>query len=229
MHALTLRNAAQAFLEASWSASAVDSSLAQAAMVSTLWIIVVSSSKRRGVSHTIKLIAIFESSAHPAHTGERACASLLYLDQIIRTLALTQVDINDPHASTLQTNPSLPSRDRSDAISSSRSTVIVRRPSIPRISTSGACPLRGRAASAGTRLGRRKRSSAKRLAALLGRPFACGRAHGALRCVPQRAPRPLPMPTGQRKRVPLKLAFFWVAHKYNMSSTPSFSRARSRP
>jgi len=90
MHALTLRNAAQAFLEASWSASAVDSSLAQAAM----------------------LIAIFESSAHPAHTGERACASLLYLDQIIRTLALTQVDINDPHASNFA-NQSVPSIPRS--------------------------------------------------------------------------------------------------------------------
>ncbi|KAI5123891.1 hypothetical protein M0805_005707 [Coniferiporia weirii] len=75
--ALWLRDTAQSYLESSWNSSSVDPSLAQAAM----------------------LIAIFESSAHPQHSGERACNSLYFLDQIIRALALTAIDAGDPNAS----------------------------------------------------------------------------------------------------------------------------------
>ncbi|KAH8119434.1 hypothetical protein DFH11DRAFT_1501181 [Phellopilus nigrolimitatus] len=74
--ALWLRDTAQSYLEAAWTASPIDPSLAQAAM----------------------LIAIFESSAHPQHSGERACNSLVLLDQIIRNLALTAIDAGDPNA-----------------------------------------------------------------------------------------------------------------------------------
>ncbi|EJD03209.1 uncharacterized protein FOMMEDRAFT_168239 [Fomitiporia mediterranea MF3/22] len=74
--ALRLRDVAQAHLESSWNASSVDPSLAQAAL----------------------LIAVFESSAHPLYSAERACASLILLDQIIRTLALTAIDLADPNA-----------------------------------------------------------------------------------------------------------------------------------
>lgn len=48
---------------------------------------------------SMKLIAIFESSAHPQHSAERACSSLVLLDQIIRNLALTAMDAGDPNAS----------------------------------------------------------------------------------------------------------------------------------
>nr|QWQ79357.1 Zn 2Cys6 transcription factor [Sanghuangporus sanghuang] len=74
--ALRLRDIAQIHLEVSWNASSVDPSLAQAAL----------------------LLAVFESSAHPQHSSERVCSSLILLDQIIRTLALTAIDLADPDA-----------------------------------------------------------------------------------------------------------------------------------
>ena len=56
------------------------------------------------------MLALFESSAHPGHTVDRACEALAFLDNIIQTLALTTSDKSDantfpstalPHSTTL--------------------------------------------------------------------------------------------------------------------------------
>lgn len=49
-----------------------------------------------------QLIAVFEMSAHPLHSSERENSSLLLLDQIIKTLALTAIDSNEPGISRFQ-------------------------------------------------------------------------------------------------------------------------------
>ncbi|KAH7928462.1 hypothetical protein BV22DRAFT_1030769 [Leucogyrophana mollusca] len=75
--ALRLRDVAQGALEASLNAGWIDDSLAQAA-----W-----------------LLAMFEVCAHPLHNSERSSSAMLMLDMIIRTLALTFIDADDPNAS----------------------------------------------------------------------------------------------------------------------------------
>ncbi|TDL24298.1 hypothetical protein BD410DRAFT_786409 [Rickenella mellea] len=80
--ALYLRNTAQASLEAAWNAHRVDTTLAEAAMI----------------------LALFESSAHPEHTADRACNSLVFLDEIIHALALTTMDAGDPDVTVFVSN-----------------------------------------------------------------------------------------------------------------------------
>lgn len=75
--ALWLRDLAQASLEQSFNAQWIDPMLAQAA-----W-----------------LLALFEVSAHPNHSTERATSAMIMLDSIIRALALTAIDAADASAS----------------------------------------------------------------------------------------------------------------------------------
>ncbi|KAG9101984.1 hypothetical protein FRC07_010264, partial [Ceratobasidium sp. 392] len=72
--AMELRNYAQSALEASLNSQRLDSTLAQAA-----W-----------------LLALFEVSAHPEHTTVRSRSALIFLDNIIRLLGLTVLDVMDP-------------------------------------------------------------------------------------------------------------------------------------
>ncbi|KAI0319632.1 hypothetical protein OF83DRAFT_1054671 [Amylostereum chailletii] len=75
--ALRLRDEAQSTLEASLNARAVDEEVAQAA-----WI-----------------LAFFEICCHPLHQTCRVSAALNILDGILRTLALTYLDVDNPQAS----------------------------------------------------------------------------------------------------------------------------------
>ena len=43
-----------------------------------------------------QILALFESSCHPQYSNARAEASLQIMDNIIRTLGLTQIDKDDP-------------------------------------------------------------------------------------------------------------------------------------
>ncbi|KAH7911013.1 hypothetical protein BJ138DRAFT_1151604 [Hygrophoropsis aurantiaca] len=88
--ALWLRDAAQSSLEASWSTGWIDMTLAKAAVI----------------------LAVFESSAHPQYTPERAKSSLILLDNIVRALQLTFLDSNEPDVSTF-TPHSVPIAHRS--------------------------------------------------------------------------------------------------------------------
>ncbi|KAG9101620.1 hypothetical protein FS749_005158 [Ceratobasidium sp. UAMH 11750] len=72
--AMELRNYAQAALEASLNSQRLDPTLAQAA-----W-----------------LLALFEVSAHPEHSTARSRSALVFLDNIIRLLGLTVLDVMDP-------------------------------------------------------------------------------------------------------------------------------------
>ncbi|KAG0700822.1 hypothetical protein DFH29DRAFT_602797 [Suillus ampliporus] len=80
--AVWLRDKAQAWLEASWNSQWIDMTLAKAALI----------------------IAVYESSAHPLYTPERARRSLAYLDGIVRQLGLTFLDGNEPDVSTFTPN-----------------------------------------------------------------------------------------------------------------------------
>ncbi|EGN98357.1 hypothetical protein SERLA73DRAFT_123675 [Serpula lacrymans var. lacrymans S7.3] len=86
--ALRLRDIAQGSLEASLNGRWIDETLAQAA-----W-----------------LLAMFEVCAHPLHSTERSASSMVMLDTIIRSLSLTFLDANDPHASKFapRTVPTVP-------------------------------------------------------------------------------------------------------------------------
>ncbi|KAF9071182.1 hypothetical protein BDP27DRAFT_1219488 [Rhodocollybia butyracea] len=75
--ALRLRDEAQSALDASFNAGSIDETLAQAA-----W-----------------LLALFEVCAHPAHSTTRSVSAIVMLDSIIRCLALTYVDADDPDTS----------------------------------------------------------------------------------------------------------------------------------
>ncbi|KAH7911716.1 hypothetical protein BJ138DRAFT_1006003 [Hygrophoropsis aurantiaca] len=75
--ALRLRDVAQGALEASLNAGWIDEYLAQAA-----WI-----------------LAMFEVCAHPFFSSLRSNSAIIMLDTIIRTLALTLIDVDDPKAS----------------------------------------------------------------------------------------------------------------------------------
>ncbi|KAE9405655.1 hypothetical protein BT96DRAFT_915878 [Gymnopus androsaceus JB14] len=75
--ALRLREEAQSALEASFNAGSIDETLAQAA-----W-----------------LLALFEVCAHPEHSTARSVSAIVMLDSIIRCLALTVVDADDPNTS----------------------------------------------------------------------------------------------------------------------------------
>ncbi|KAG8747602.1 hypothetical protein FRC10_000144 [Ceratobasidium sp. 414] len=72
--AMELRNYAQSALEASLNSQRLDPTLAQAA-----W-----------------LLALFEVSAHPEHSTTRSRSALIFLDNIIRLLGLTVLDVMDP-------------------------------------------------------------------------------------------------------------------------------------
>ncbi|KAG7088294.1 hypothetical protein E1B28_012305 [Marasmius oreades] len=76
-HSLRFRDEAQSALEASFNSGWIDESLAQAA-----W-----------------LLALFEICSHPEHSTARSVSAIMMLDAIIRSLALTDVDRNDPQAS----------------------------------------------------------------------------------------------------------------------------------
>ncbi|KAG1790494.1 uncharacterized protein HD556DRAFT_1310512 [Suillus plorans] len=80
--AVWLRDKAQAWLEASMNSQWIDITLAKAALI----------------------IAMYESSAHPLYTPERARRSLAYLDGIVRQLGLTFLDSNEPDVSTFTPN-----------------------------------------------------------------------------------------------------------------------------
>ncbi|KAG1812086.1 uncharacterized protein BJ212DRAFT_1371289 [Suillus subaureus] len=80
--AVWLRDKAQAWLEASLNSQWIDMTLAKAALI----------------------IAVYESSAHPHYTSERARRSLAYLDGIVRQLGLTFLDGNEPDVSTFTPN-----------------------------------------------------------------------------------------------------------------------------
>ncbi|KIJ68076.1 hypothetical protein HYDPIDRAFT_173755 [Hydnomerulius pinastri MD-312] len=80
--ALWLRDQAQASLEASWNSQWIDMTLAKAALI----------------------LAVYESSAHPLYTPERARQSLIRLDHIVRALGLTFLDSNEPEVSTFTPN-----------------------------------------------------------------------------------------------------------------------------
>ncbi|KAJ4481978.1 hypothetical protein J3R30DRAFT_3455583 [Lentinula aciculospora] len=75
--ALLLREEAQSALEASFNAGSIDETLAQAA-----W-----------------LLALFEVCAHPEHSTCRSVSAIVMLDSIIRCLALTVLDADDPNSS----------------------------------------------------------------------------------------------------------------------------------
>ncbi|KIK57175.1 hypothetical protein GYMLUDRAFT_75693 [Collybiopsis luxurians FD-317 M1] len=77
IRALRLREEAQSALEASFNAGSIDETLAQAA-----WI-----------------LALFEVCAHPEHSTSRSVSAIVMLDSVIRCLALTVVDADDPHTS----------------------------------------------------------------------------------------------------------------------------------
>jgi len=72
--ALHLRDLAQAALQSSWNSGWVDTMLAEAALILTL----------------------FESSVHPQYNPDRISTSLAFLDDIIRHLGLTSIDSSDP-------------------------------------------------------------------------------------------------------------------------------------
>jgi hypothetical protein len=76
--ALQLRDSAQAALETSWNSGWVDTMLAEAALILTL----------------------FESSVHPQYNPGRISTSLAFLDDIIRHLGLTRIDSSDPDVNT---------------------------------------------------------------------------------------------------------------------------------
>ncbi|QRW15183.1 Fungal Zn(2)-Cys(6) binuclear cluster domain [Ceratobasidium sp. AG-Ba] len=73
--AMQLRDLAQSALEASLNSQRLDPTLAQAA-----W-----------------LLALFEVSAHPEHSSTRSRSALMFLDNIIRLLGLTVLDVMDPN------------------------------------------------------------------------------------------------------------------------------------
>ncbi|EKM54774.1 uncharacterized protein PHACADRAFT_258850 [Phanerochaete carnosa HHB-10118-sp] len=74
--AVSLRNSAQAALEAACHARHVDMRLAEASII----------------------LAIFESSSHPEHSQSRADEALQFMDSIILALKLPMTDMNDPDA-----------------------------------------------------------------------------------------------------------------------------------
>ncbi|KAK2459632.1 hypothetical protein APHAL10511_008277 [Amanita phalloides] len=77
MRALRFRDEAQAALEASISSRWIDETVVQAAWV----------------------LAFFEICAHPKQTSTRAISALNLLDSLIRSLALTLIDVDEPDTS----------------------------------------------------------------------------------------------------------------------------------
>ncbi|TFY80459.1 hypothetical protein EWM64_g3551 [Hericium alpestre] len=94
--ALILRDEAQSSLDASLASRSVDEELAQAA-----WI-----------------LAFFEICAHPHHHASRVFSSMAVCDAIIRSLALTKLDANDPQASSYcaQVTPMVASGPHTNAL-----------------------------------------------------------------------------------------------------------------
>ncbi|OSD04134.1 hypothetical protein PYCCODRAFT_1451417 [Trametes coccinea BRFM310] len=78
--ALSFHSRAQACLEIACRSQTFDYTLAEAALI----------------------MALFESSAHPLYSPERANNALQLLDRIIHVLSLTSIDHDDPYASSFQ-------------------------------------------------------------------------------------------------------------------------------
>ncbi|KAG9102780.1 hypothetical protein FRC06_001144 [Ceratobasidium sp. 370] len=94
--AMELRNYAQSALEASLNSQRLDPTLAQAA-----W-----------------LLALFEVSAHPEHSTTRSRSALIFLDNIIRLLGLTVLDVMDPSVKVFSPDqvPRLPLSPKNDSL-----------------------------------------------------------------------------------------------------------------
>lgn len=69
-----------------------DETLAEAALVIYF---ILPSTIRSHLAVFLKILALFESSAHPQHSPERLRTSLVNLDTLIRNLSLTSIDAND--------------------------------------------------------------------------------------------------------------------------------------
>ena len=95
--ALWLKNSAQAALESSWNSRWIDLSLAEAALVRRVRYL--SYCKLPLIARPFQILALFESSPHPEHSPERETSSLVFLDNIIRYLSLTCIDVNEPGVS----------------------------------------------------------------------------------------------------------------------------------
>jgi hypothetical protein len=123
LRALWLRDAAQSALDASFNAQWIEPTLAQVAWVSR---------PREGHTdqyaywHCCQLLTLFELCAHPFHSAERSSSSMVMLDSIIRSLALTTIDANEPSAS----------------VFSPRAVPIVAVPSSARVSRQEGCSCR---------------------------------------------------------------------------------------
>lgn len=101
--ALFWRNAAQAALELACNAHELDYTLAEAALVS------VPPSFSALCPHSVtQILALFESSAHPEHSTERANSALQLMDRIIVNLSLQMGDYGDPDVIAFQSR-SVPS------------------------------------------------------------------------------------------------------------------------
>jgi hypothetical protein len=99
--AMLLRDEAQGYLEASLHARAIDVELAQAA-----WVRLNLSGRALNLMVALisKMLAFFEICAHPQHQLTRMHSSLSILDSILRLLAMTDLDANNPTASTFARN-----------------------------------------------------------------------------------------------------------------------------
>jgi hypothetical protein len=99
--AVLLRDEAQGYLEASLYARAIDEELAQAA-----WVRLSLSMRRLRLILLLisKVLSFFEICAHPQHQMTRIHASLNTLDSIIRSLAISYLDANDPSTSKFTRN-----------------------------------------------------------------------------------------------------------------------------
>lgn len=91
--ALSLRDSAQAALEAACNAQSIDHTLAEAAIVCTE---ALRSHAPGLLTVTPQILALFEASTHPEHSQTRADAALQFVDRIVRTLSLPMIDIGDP-------------------------------------------------------------------------------------------------------------------------------------
>lgn len=94
IHALRLRDEAQAALEASISSRWIDETVAQAAWVRR------TARKWFNCAHlTLKVLAMFEICGHPTQSAARAMSALTLLDSLIRSLSLTLLDADDADTS----------------------------------------------------------------------------------------------------------------------------------
>lgn len=107
IRALRFRDEAQAALEASINSRWIDETVVQAAWVRrTVW-------KCFNCAHVIvKVLAMFEISAHPAQSAARAMSALSLLDSLIHSLSLTLLDADDADTSIFSSHsvPTVPQK-----------------------------------------------------------------------------------------------------------------------